>query len=203
MVSCREVHLEANRVGRATWGSWRLVVLHAAFLGVIGPLCGCTPIGEYVANGFKVGPNYGRPPAPVATTWIDAADKRVRTDSDNLSKWWTVFGRYQDGVFEQDKVLNALVCFAYQQNLTLRQAGFRVLEARAQLGIAQGNFFPQTQDIRGDYNRNVSSRAAANRSFLANRYFSQFDLGFNLAWEVDFWGRFRRAIEAANDTLDA
>jgi NodT family efflux transporter outer membrane factor (OMF) lipoprotein len=157
-------------------------------------LCGCTPPGEYVANGFKVGPNYGRPPAPVAKNWIDAADKRVRAQTDDLSKWWTVFN---------DPVLDALICYAYRQNLTLRQAGYRVLEARAQLGIAAGQLFPQAQFARGDFERNLSSREVANRAFLANRYFSQFDLGFNLAWELDFWGRFRRAIEAANDTLDA
>src|SRR5438876_3579570 len=45
-------------------------------------LCGCTTLQEYVHNGFKVGPNYGRPPAPVVQNWIDAADPRVRTASD-------------------------------------------------------------------------------------------------------------------------
>ncbi len=166
-----------------------LVCLSCAFC-----LAGCTSPREYIANGFKVGPNYGRPPAPVATDWVDAADKRVRQDSDDLSKWWTVFN---------DPVLEALICSAYKQNLTLRQAGFRVLEARAQLAIATGNFFPQTQDIRGDYTRNVSSREVANRSALGQRYFSQFDLGFNIAWELDFWGRFRRAIESSAASLDA
>ena len=80
-------------------------------IGTLGT-CGCTSFQDYVRNGFKVGPNYGRPPAPVAKDWIDAADKRVRTDSDDLSKWWTVFN---------DPVLDSLVCLAYQQNLTLRK----------------------------------------------------------------------------------
>ena len=43
-------------------------------------LCGCTPCREYIHNGFKVGPNYGRPAAPVAQQWIDANDKRVNTE---------------------------------------------------------------------------------------------------------------------------
>src|SRR2546429_680049 len=80
--------------------------------------------------------------APVAPDWIDAADVRVRKDADDLSRWWTVF---------TDPVLDSLICSAYQQNLTLRQAGMRVLEARAQQGIAVGNFFPQTQHATGDY----------------------------------------------------
>jgi NodT family efflux transporter outer membrane factor (OMF) lipoprotein len=175
-----------------------------ALFGLVLPLSGCTTPRDYVANGLKVGPNYGRPPAAVANDWVDAADMRVRKESDDLSKWWTILkipGKNNE--LEPDPVLNSLICYAYHQNLTLRQAGFRVLEARAQLGIARGGFFPQTQDVRGDYTRSISSTQDANRSFLANRYFSQFDLGFNLAWELDFWGRFRRAIESANDTLDA
>ena len=156
--------------------------------------CGCTTLQEYIQNGFKVGPNYGRPPAPVAQDWIDAADQRVRKESDDLSKWWTVFN---------DPVLDALVCSAYQQNLTLRQAGVQVLEARAQQAIALGYLFPQTQQATGDYARHAVSTEVANRSNVSKRFFSQWDYGFNLAWELDFWGRFRRAVEAANASLDA
>jgi NodT family efflux transporter outer membrane factor (OMF) lipoprotein len=160
---------------------------------------GCTPITEYIHNGFKVGPNYHKPPAPVAKSWIDAADKRVRSDSDDLSQWWTVFN---------DPVLNDLICFAYRQNLSLRAAGFRVLEARAQLGIDIGNLFPQVQKMMGDYTRNALSREVANSFFqfgipTVKRFYDQWDFGFNLSWELDFWGRFRRAVEADAATLDA
>src|SRR5262249_52550999 len=127
----------------------------AGLLLLAVPLSGCTPLREYIRNGFKVGPNYGRPPAPVAQDWIDAADARVRKDSDGRRRWWTVL---------HDPGLHALVCDAYRQNLTLRQAGFRVLQARAQLGIAIGNFFPQTQQMTGDYTRNAISTEVANRS---------------------------------------
>src|SRR5207253_1168294 len=65
--------------------------------------CGCTPLTEYVHNGFKVGPNYREPLAAVAGNWMDASDQRVRTESDDLSRWWTVFN---------DPVLNDLVCDA-------------------------------------------------------------------------------------------
>src|SRR5262245_32138293 len=92
-------------------------------------VCGCTSVSDYIHNGFKVGPNYGRPPAPVARDWINADDVRVRKETDDLSKWWTVFN---------DPVLDSLICYAYRQNLTLRVAGFRVLEARAQMAIDVG-----------------------------------------------------------------
>lgn len=156
--------------------------------------CGCTPFHEYVRNRFKVGPNYSRPPAAVAEHWIDAADVRVRSESTTDSQWWTVLN---------DPVLNDLIQTAYRQNLTLREAGFRVLEARAQLGIAVGSLFPQSQQAQGEFMQIALSAKEANRQFTPQRFFSQWTYGFGLAWELDFWGRFRRAIEAADDTLDA
>ncbi len=157
-------------------------------------LTGCTSWEEYCANGFKVGPNYCPPGAAVAENWIDADDRRISTGELDLSRWWTVFG---------DEELNCLVRSAYEQNLTLKEAGFRIMQARAALAIQVGNLFPQTQQALGGYTRNAESIDAANRQFLDNRYFDQWDLGFNLAWELDFWGRFRRAIEASAAELDA
>ena len=157
-------------------------------------LCGCTTLGEYVHNCFKVGPNYKRPPAPVAERWIDADDVRVRSEEADDSHWWTVFN---------DPTLNDLVQTAYQQNLTLREAGFRVLQARAQLGISIGELFPQKQEMNGSVDSHGVSTNVANRVATPTRWFGQWNYGFGLAWELDFWGRFRRAIEATEDTLDA
>ncbi len=147
-------------------------------------LSGCTSVRNYVHNGLKVGPNYHKPSALVADHWIDATDKRVRSETDSLCTWWAVMN---------DPVLNHLMIDAYQQNLTLREAGFRVLEARAQLGISLGNFFPQRQDATGSYRRIGSG----------GNFFEQWNFGFNLAWELDFWGRFRRAIQSSEDSLDS
>jgi NodT family efflux transporter outer membrane factor (OMF) lipoprotein len=170
---------------------------------------GCTSLREYIDNGFKVGPAYEKPPAPVAKDWIDVNDKRVRTASDDLSKWWTVF---------HDPILNSLICEAYQQNLSLRVAGMRVLESRAQLAIDTGNLLPQTQAANGDFKWNGLSKATADNflqfgvppgglpgvSFpIFKRWYGEWDFGFNLSWELDFWGRFRRAVEADSASLDA
>jgi len=154
--------------------------------------CGCTGPVEYVRNGFKVGPNYGPPPASVAEHWIDASDIRARAGED-LSRWWTVFN---------DATLNRLVAMAYGQNLSLREAGFRVLQARAQRGIAVGELFPQQQDASGGYSREARTK---NTAFFspAKQFFDQWNMGFSLAWELDFWGRFRRAVAAADAQLDA
>ncbi len=157
-------------------------------------LAGCTSIPEYLRNGCKVGPEYGRPPAPVATDWIDAADQRVREDDGEIHEWWTVFN---------DPVLNGLVQSAYRQNLTLREAGFRVLQARASRAIAVGEIFPQAQFNEGGFTSQGVSVNVANRQATPERWFGQWDYGFGLAWELDFWGRYRRAVEAADDELDA
>ena len=150
---------------------------------------------QYVSNGFKVGPNYCKPVAQVAPEWIDANDKRVRSECEDLSRWWAVF---------RDPSLDALICCAYRQNLTLREAGCRVLQARAQLAITTGQIFPQNQNISGDYNRWAGSRETAmSKGLGGQQFYNQTDFGFNLNWELDFWGRFRRAIEADAATLNA
>ncbi|MFL5340397.1 MAG: efflux transporter outer membrane subunit [Gemmataceae bacterium] len=172
--------------------AWRRWLTGLALTGLLA--CGCNSLREYADNGFKVGPNYGRPPAPVADDWIDASDARVRKQGEDPGQWWTVF---------RDPVLDSLVCSTYRQNLTLREAGFRVLQARAQLAIDVGELFPQQQSLTGAYTRTELSRQTAVGGATARRFVSQWNYGFNLAWELDFWGRFRRAVEADSATLDA
>jgi len=164
-------------------------------------LGGCTSWSQYVHNGLKVGPNYARPPAPVARDWIDAKDDslgapdaRVRREPDDLSHWWTIFN---------DPVLDDFILQAVGENLTVREAGFRVLEARAQRAIARGNLLPQTQQATASYTRSKLSESVANQRELLQKWFSLNDAGFNLAWELDFWGRFMRAVESADAELNA
>ncbi len=173
--------LQANRKPR---------ILAALLLTLLG---GCTSTREYFANGFKVGPNYCRPAAPVAEEWIDTQSAALNTSPVDDAAWWRVFN---------DPVLDALVASAYEQNLTLRVAGLRIQEARAQRAIAAGNLFPQGQQAFGDYTRIGVSQNSRTGGFFGDPY-SQWTLGANLAWELDFWGRFRRAIEAADANLDA
>jgi len=167
-------------------------VAAAAALGV--GLAGCTPLQQYIHNGFKVGPNYGKPPAPVANQWIDANHPRLLPTTENLDKWWTVFN---------DPVLDSLIGKGYKQNLSLREAGFRILQARAELGIAVGFLFPQHQDAEGGYVHKGVSVKVANRQATPQRWFDNWANGFGLSWELDFWGKFRREIESYSARLDA
>ena len=199
---------------------WLAALTAAAMAFSLG---GCTGPVEYLSNHFKVGPNYHGADAAVAPHWIDANDTRVRQEPTDLIQWWTVF---------QDPVLDHLIDCASRQNLTLREAGFRILEARAQLGITEGNLFPQAQTASGGYQKSVNSAGNPQTYTVSGAFIGGFtptggvtqpgtfsgqgplsltppattegvNLGLNMAWELDFWGRFRRAMVAAEDTLEA
>ena len=165
----------------------RLFCLAAAALC----LSGCTSFSDYVHHGFKVGPEYTSAKAAVAPQWIDAADLRIRSDAADQSRWWGVFN---------DPVLNDLVYRAYNQNINLKEYGTRILQARASLAIAKGQVFPQTQNATGSYDR----LATPAEDLLPGvpKFSDQWNFGFNLAWELDFWGQFRRAVLAADAQLD-
>ncbi len=167
------------------------LVLLGASLGSAG----CHSTRQWWENGFKVGPNYCRPAAPVADEWLDAEEQAVVSQTTDYSYWWAVF---------QDPVLNQLVDTAYQENLTLKIACQRILEARAQRGIATGYLFPQQQQMFGSYSRNeMSDNAFPFGEFPLRRHFDDWITGFDATWELDFWGRFRRGIESADANLDA
>ncbi|MGD0656119.1 MAG: efflux transporter outer membrane subunit [Thermoguttaceae bacterium] len=153
---------------------------------------GCTSCRDYVRNGFKVGPNYRPPVAPVSGQWIDSADQNISSGPAKVDAWWQTFN---------DPVLDYLICTAYRQNLSLRVACFRIIEARAQRGIAAGELFPQTQQAFGSYTRTNNSLNSPNAVPL--RFYDEWQTGASLAWELDFWGQFRRAVEAADAKLDA
>ena len=155
---------------------------------------GCISGGleRWYRNGFKVGPNYCEPPAPVAEKWIDAGNPKVRSELEEHPTWWRVFG---------DPVLDALIDTACKQNVDLRVAGMRVLEARAVRAIAAGELFPQNQQAVGAFSHFGTSANVANPN--GARFYDDWATGFNLSWELDFWGRFRRAIESADANVAA
>ena len=103
-------------------------------------------------NGLRVGPEYRRPAAPVADEWIDSASDHLDAGPANLRQWWSVF---------QDPILDRLIQLAYEQNISLREAGYRVVESRELRAVVAGNLFPQTQDLFGDFvqsQRNAEDR---------------------------------------------
>jgi multidrug efflux system outer membrane protein len=138
-------------------------------------------LGAALLAGCAVGPNYKRPvvDAPAVTRGqIGPAEAESLADA----PWWQVF---------QDPVLQGLVTEAIQNNHNLETAAYRVEQARQLVGVARADLFPQI-----DY----EGHAARQRAFIpltSNGTFNSFLGAFNLAWEVDIWGRIRRATESA------
>ena len=188
----------------------RRLALAAVLASLLGGGCITTGPLDWINNGFKVGPNYCRPPAPAAPEWIQSNDSRVQSRRLPYLDWWNVF---------QDPILDSLINTAYNQNLNLRVIATRVLQARAQQAVAVGNLFPQTVQAQGSYSRTALSKTIANNPAaiasiiptstpapftpLFGNWYSLWSLGLNASWELDFWGRYRRGVESANANLDA
>ncbi|MGZ4958451.1 MAG: efflux transporter outer membrane subunit [Methylomonas sp.] len=145
-------------------------------------------------SGCMVGPDYVQPPVETAGSWLDAGDSHLKTAPADIGNWWKTF---------DDSILNRLIDRAYQENLGIRVAGARVLEARAQLGVASGNMYPQNQQLNGSLNKIHLSQRASQAQFSHIFDYAQAQLGFTASWEIDFWGKFRRAIESAEASLQA
>jgi outer membrane protein TolC len=171
---------------------WARTLLSVGSLSFALVGIGCTPLKDFVQNGLKVGPSYERPPAPLASEWIDANNPHVKSVPADYSAWWTVF---------RDPVLDDLIKTAYTQNVNLKIAGTRVLEARAQQAIAVGQLFPQQQQATGSFQHLQLSANTANPPPV--RFFDNWATGLNANWEIDFWGKIRRLIESADDTVES
>lgn len=137
-------------------------------------------------NSCLVGPHYKEPLKPAARSW-KKNNAIVKTAPTQTANWWNVF---------RDPTLTALIHQGYQNNLTLQSAAVRVLQARAQLAQSVGGLFPQQQALVGNYTYNRIGGGSLQRVLPSS--FNTALLGFSATWEIDFWGKYRRAI-LAND----
>ena len=131
-------------------------------------LGGCSPVG----------PNFSKPKGrKLPSSW-----KNSKKDP-YLAHWWRIYG---------DRDLNNLVEKAFAQNLDIKMAGLRIVQARAALGISESMSLPQYQQLSGGVGISKDNRSDSIRSG-----FTQFDLG----WEIDLWGKYARGEESAEAKL--
>lgn len=146
-----------------------------------------------LACGCAVGPNYKRPTVSVPTVYRGVTPEEAAQGGAARSladqKWWEVF---------EDQQLKELINTALQQNYDVRIAAARILQARAQLGVTRADQFPTIAGTAEAINER-SSRS----KFLPPFETSANQVGASLAWDLDFWGRYRRATEAARADLMA
>jgi len=136
-----------------------------------------------------VGPDFERPRTPWLDRWSGGSLQAIEADSRRprdgpMQAWWRNF---------DDPVLDQLVAQAQRVNPGVRIAGLRILEARAQLGIADSTRYPQLQQVDGQLLGVTEQRQGG-----ASTHAVTASIALNAGWEIDFWGKFRRGIESAD-----
>lgn len=133
-----------------------------------------------------VGPDYKEPKVPVVSHWKKPSSS-VNEKAFRHPEWWKVFN---------DPTLNQLIQCGYENNLSLQSAGVSILRARAQLAQSVGELYPQQQALTGNYTYNRIGGSSLQG--LLPPEFQTDSYGLTASWEIDFWGKYRRAILSNN-----
>jgi len=147
-----------------------------------------------MAAGCTVGPDYERPETKTPEQWQQSIldrDPAIVPAQAEIEQWWDILG---------DPVLDRLIEEAGRNNFDLRIAIARVEEAREFVGVVSGEAYPQ-----------VGASANASRSRISENVLplpggqtnNTFDIGVGASWEIDVFGRIRRAVEAATAEFQA
>jgi NodT family efflux transporter outer membrane factor (OMF) lipoprotein len=142
-----------------------------------------------ISGCVRLGPDFQSPREAWVEQWGSPAleQSSQRSLNPDIRQWWQVFA---------DPVLDRLIAESDAHNADLKIAGLRVMEARAQLGIAQSGRYPQLQQASVD--SLYFNRRQFGGSNPQDSHFWQHSAGFDIGWELDFWGRFSRAIESSD-----
>jgi len=140
-------------------------------------------------SGCTVGPDYNRPKAVVPTEFRGVSPEASKAEAASLGdqKWFDVF---------RDEQLQSLIRTAIQQNYDVRIAATRVLQAQAQLGVTRSNQFPSVSG-----GADLSAQRTAKSIVFPAIEQSTGQLNLSAAWQLDFWGQYRRATEGARASL--
>ena len=137
-------------------------------------------------SGCMLGPNFQKPEPETPENYIYADTLQANADSVLNLKWWELFS---------DPVLDTLVSYALENNKDMLIAASRVEEVRASLGFIKADIYPrldlQVSAGRGNLAGAIKLESASSQYYIAPV----------LNWEIDFWGKFRRANEAARAQL--
>lgn len=137
----------------------------------------------------SVGPDYQDPKLKVSKNWLYTSKSNraaVKIAQKKHAKWWKAF---------HDKTLERLIEKGYKDNLSLQSAGVNVLLNRANLAMSIGQQYPQKY-LSGDYKYNVLGGSSLG-TLIPNSFNSAL-LGISLNWEIDFWGKYRRAVQSSD-----
>ena len=136
-----------------------------------------------IALGFqscKVGPNYERTELPTMDSY---SYDSLKQDTVVNIRWWELF---------QDTTLQQLIKVGLKENLDVLSAASRIEEARAYHGFKKADVWPEF-----GYKLGAGSRNDIQLPGLTGTTFDNFSAVGTVSWELDFWGKFRRATESA------
>jgi multidrug efflux system outer membrane protein len=147
--------------------------------------------------GCMVGPDYRHPDVVTPPSWGELAPTTPPERSEAIAEgsptaWWISF---------DDPLLASIIERTVESNLTLQQAEARVREARASRRISAADLWPQIGS-GGSYTRARSSKNGLG-AVAPGKWYNLFEAGFDANWELDVFGGNRRAVEAADATLQA
>ncbi len=146
-----------------------------------------------IINACKVGPNYKTPEPEIDSTAVYRYDslQLAMTDSALNVNWWELF---------QDPVLDSLINIGLRENKDILIASARIEQAREQVGIAKADYWPKFGYQIGANRGNMLQGFLPTDDSNPENMFTGFG---TLNWELDFWGKFRRATESAKASLVA
>lgn len=148
-------------------------------------------------SGCAVGPNYVRPDTPAAAQFKEGQGWKLANPTDHLPRgnWWEVYG---------DAPLNDLMQQVDVSNQTIKQAEGRYRAARALVRAARAAYFPTiSANAAADRNRSASSRLPTSGSAQSSGVNTTYSVSLDASWELDLWGRLRRASESAQASAAA
>lgn len=143
-------------------------------------------------TGCQVGPDHGSPTAPLSDQWKHPGEASTDSNIKICTQWWSEF---------QDPDLDNLIQEAIAENPGLHEACYRVIEARARRGIVSGNRFPEVKGTSGYDYKKVSDNSSP-YAVVSQDSYHFFTTGFDTSWELDLWGKYRRALVAADADVD-
>jgi multidrug efflux system outer membrane protein len=134
----------------------------------------------------SVGPDYEAPEIVTADQWHQQLVYGLDSGEANFQTWWDELN---------DPLLNSLISRASQDSLDIRLAAGRIAEARAFLGIASGERYPDVDGVGSAQRGRISSGIGLGSQEAPKNFTS---VGVEASWEIDLWGRVRRSVESAS-----
>lgn len=151
-------------------------------------------LSVFLLSGCMVGPDFNAPEVKSPPTWRQGTAQSQIVEQGLEPHWWDIF---------RDDQLTALIEGAAQGNLDIQAAGARLLQAQAEYRVVTGETLPSVSGSASYQRARNSQNGLQDISGLdGKKAYSTWQPAVGVSWEVDMWGRLRRARESAGAHVD-